>query len=137
MCLWLNEEFDTVGEARNAAFIAEHDILVYKYLHFDLKSPFMFSQYELGKLYKTEFSYSTSAFKYYCYVEGGFHSYLTLDIASRARFQFRDARIFFGVIPKGARFYINRYNEEIVSDEIIIFNSITDSLKVYPEAKDL
>lgn len=60
----------------------------------------------------------------YWYIEKGYHSYSTLDKAELEKFKYLEI-IVKCIIPKGAEYYINEY-EDIVSSNIIITDKIID-----------
>ena len=107
---------------------AKRNIKCFKALTHDLRAPIYYYQYELGKLHDDGVELKVIKYNYvynktYYKINEGFHSFSTMKRANN----FKDSgqKIFHAVIPKGAKYYYNKEeDEEYVSNQIIIKKEI-------------
>lgn len=108
-------------------FVATEDILCYKIMCSDLRSLVQEFQYELNKLYETEFSFIKDLVindKTLIAIKNGFHSYISKDVLIEKELPFVDDPDTFIIvectIPKGAEYYTSVYGSYYCSNKIII-----------------
>ena len=101
---------------------AEKDIIIYKILCKDYRSPHMGFLYNLGVKYNTDMESYSSQYTDGRYVEAGFHAFTNKRalLKSSLKKDFISTVAFKCIIPKGSSYYISSCKKEIVSDSIII-----------------
>jgi len=110
--------------AKNNPLIANKDIKVYKVLTKRNQSPFMYFEFEKGQhYYQTGRAFNIRMKKRWSnYIEleisRGLHACLTKRRALSMT-QFNNRKIVIMYIPKGAKYFISEYGNEIVSDQLI------------------
>ena len=120
MCLYSNLKYPHT---------ADEDIIVYKILDENLRSPYQDFQYELNKEYINEDKKEIIDDFYIAVGSGYFHAFRTLKLAIE-RIKYICAwkkikfKIFKAIIPKDSQYYINLHNEEICGDRIKIIEEI-------------
>lgn len=116
--------------------IAEEDIPVIKILKNDRRSPFMKMPYELNKVYETEILVYKFRRASDVEISNGFHCYdsgCSLFVKSNllivkskwlriALQSYVDSLPYKGIIPKGTKYFINKYGE-IVTESIKILGT--------------
>ena len=123
--------------------IAEKDIPVIKILKNDRRSPFMKMPYELEKVYKTEILVYKFRRASDVEISNGFHCYdcdcsllRRMDILFvRSKWlrivlqSYLDAIPYKGIIPKGTKYFINKYGE-IVTESIKVIGTCIGEEKI-------
>lgn len=101
---------------------AEKDIIVYKILNKDCASPYRGFKYNLGVKYDTDMESFKGMFTSGLYIESGFHAFTSKRalLKSFLKKEFKSAKAFKCIIPKGSSYYISSCKKEIVSDSTII-----------------
>ena len=120
MCLYTNNKYP---------HIAEEDIVVYKILDENLRSPYQDFQYELNKEYINEDEKGVSDYSPFAIDSGYFHAFRTRELARdkiRSIYIWKRVglKLFKAVILKGSNYYIDMHNEQICGDRIKIIEEI-------------
>ena len=120
MCLYTNNKYP---------HIAEEDIVVYKILDEDLRSPYQDFQYELNKEYINEDEKGVSDYSPFAIGSGYFHAFMDEEnakgcIKSAIIWKKVKLKLFKAIIPKGSQYYISVYKEQICGDRIKIIEEI-------------
>lgn len=118
-----------IWAARDNQKTAEEDIICWKIVccnaQNQYKSYFQLFPYTRGEKYSTKFTY-TILKDYWVHggyelnVHKGFHSYRKNSVATRVRDGEEGTKVIKCIIPKGAKYYINKDNTEYCSNQIII-----------------
>lgn len=131
MCLTIK---DKIYRCRQSAKRAEktlkpkkatHDILVFKLLTPELKSPYKNFQYTLGKEFSAKIvkKMNPSWGEFAIVVNEGLHAWRTGERAQNLSCNSR--KCYPAIIPKGALYYIGD-NDDIVSNKLIVYNNLDD-----------
>jgi hypothetical protein len=118
--------------------IADKDIIVYKVLEDDLKSPYMAFQFILNKLFSTSKEDKQILYEEFNHIQlgkiktriysGYFHAFQYEEIANQEAAYLNieedgEYYIYEAIIPKGSKYYLG-LNYQICSEEIIIKKKI-------------
>ena len=120
MCLYTNNKYP---------YTAEEDIVVYKILDENLRSPYQDFQYELNKEYIQEEKKEIINYFPIAIGFGYFHAFRTRELAidkikSIYIWKRVGLKLFKAVILKGSNYYIDMHNEQICGDRIKIIEEI-------------
>ena len=114
------------------ALIAKKDIVCYKQMYTIgvgeiriFRSPFFNFEYKFDKLYELEKPCELYEDQEPGLIHRGFHSYAKLQTARNLNTCNRI--ITQCIIPQGAEYYVNNYDDEYVSNKIIIKKVITEN----------
>jgi hypothetical protein len=116
-----------ISEKNPDALIAKKNIKVYKFLYSDgenLQSPYYsYFNWNIGKLEQTEIYVTKDKTE----ILNGFHAFTTKHKALHCstRLTLSGCELFEMTIPKGATYYINKDDKEIVSNQMIYVNDMT------------
>lgn len=98
--------------------IAKEDIIVYKVLTWNYKSPYYKFQYRKGYHYSENLNVTLITFSSGAYlsVNDGLHAFLCKESSKWTSPSFKSVKM---VVPKGAKYYISASETKIVSDQLI------------------
>lgn len=110
---------------RKNPYTANKNIVVYKILlksfFGKIVSPYWDFVYKLRTLYSTSLSVRQSLYSNKLYlIDEGLHAYTSIDKAEKEIISFKRAYIYRCIIPKGSLYYINKKDNEIVSNQLIV-----------------
>lgn len=95
--------------------IANRDIVCYKCLWDNFRSPYRYKLYKLNKLYRSHITIDTLCGST---ITRGLHSYSYKRFAIRQMGSY--GILVKGIIPKGSKYYYNSDRHEYVSNQIIL-----------------
>jgi len=137
MCLSVNLDYHKVKNNKPIALVAKQSILVYKVLEIEDKhyrTPYEYMAInfddEYGMFFYKTTRFSIDGHKCTYFVSKGIHSYIDFDEANYTNARLKNlcdsnSNIYYAIIPKGSKFYIGRYFEDIVSSNLVVFKNKT------------